>query len=206
MPAQHHTAWASASSVSAKLGARDLLASVLSWSFPAPYTRRRNHCEFECYRFKKNKIIKKWGSIGPTIRWTSVREAQPVKTFQGICVLPKWEKNIHHLFKLSKPQKLLSDTTTDSDCPSPDTEESALPNQLSDSWKCSVNTWPTLWRTQLFLYSSLFEWCECKGAVSPRAQHFGSNGFLAHQGRGGCGKDFVLAAVWVLRRLLILLL
>lgn len=33
IPAQHHTAWASASSVSAKLGARDLLAGVSSRSF-----------------------------------------------------------------------------------------------------------------------------------------------------------------------------
>lgn len=202
MPAQHHTAWASASSVSAKLGARDLLACILSWSFPAPYTRRRNQCECKDVYIQ---IIQRWGSAEPTMRWTSVKEAQPVKTSQEMCVLPKWGKNIHHLSKLSKPQKL-SDTTTDSDCPSPDTEEFALPNQLSDSWKRSVNTRPTLWRTQLLLYSSLFEWGECKGAVSPRAQQFRSNGFLAHQGRGGCGKDFILAAVWVIRRLLILLL
>lgn len=101
---------------------------------------------------------------------------------------------------------LLTPQQTVSDCPSPNTEGFALPNQLFDSWKCSVNTRPTLWRTQSLLNISLFEWCESEGAVGPGAQHFGADGFLAHQRGRGCGEDFVLAAGRVIWRLLTLLL
>lgn len=96
-----------------------------------------------------------------------------------------------------------SDTTTDSEfCPSPNTEGFSLPNQLSDSWKRSVNTWPTLWRSQSLLNTALFEWCESEGAVGAWAQYFVADGFLAHQGGGGGGEDFILAAVLVIQRLL----
>lgn len=101
---------------------------------------------------------------------------------------------------------LLTPQQTVSGCPAPNNEGFALPNQLFDSWKCSVNTRPTLWRTQSLLNISLFEWCESEGAVGPGAQRFGADGFLAHQrGRGG-GEDFVLAAGRVIGRILTLLL
>ena len=93
-----------------------------------------------------------------------------------------------------------------SDCPSPNTEGFALPNQLFDSGKCSVNTWPTLWRTQSLLNISLFEWCESEGAVGPGAQRFSADGFLAHQRWRGGGEDFVLAAGRLIGSLLTLLL
>lgn len=142
-----------------------------------------------------------WGQPWGEHQWGKLSQWKPFRK----CVFYPSEKRISITFP-SCPNPTNGLVPQQSDCPSPDTEESALPNQLSDSWKRSVNTRPTLWRTQLLLYSSLFEWCECKGAVSSRAQQFRSNGFLAHQGRGGCGKDFILAAVWVIRRLLILLL
>lgn len=94
---------------------------------------------------------------------------------------------------------------TVSDWPPPDTEGFALPNKLSDSGERPVNGRPTLWRVQSLLDVALFERREREGAVSPRTQRFGADGFLAKQGGRGGGEDFILAAVWVLRRLLFFL-
>lgn len=47
IPAQHHTASASASSVSAKLGARDLLTGTLSCSFPDSHLKRKISANLE---------------------------------------------------------------------------------------------------------------------------------------------------------------
>lgn len=101
----------------------------------------------------------------------------------------------------------LTPQQTVSDCPSPDTEKKALPNQLFDSGKRSVNTRPTLRGVQSLLHVALLERREGEGAVRPRAQLFGADGFLAHERRGGGrGEGFVLAAVWVIEGLLALLL
>lgn len=102
------------------------------------------------------------------------------------------------------------DTTTDSRWP-PITRmqgrQKALPNQLFDPGKRSVNTRPTLCSAQPFLDVALFEWRESKGAVCARAQLFGADGLLAHQGRRGrCDEDLILAAVWIVSRLLTLFL
>lgn len=85
--------------------------------------------------------------------------------------------------------------------------QKALPNQLFDPGKRSVNTRPTLCSAQPFLDVALFEWRESKGAVCARAQLFGADGLLAHQGRRGrCDEDLILAAVWIVSRLLTLFL
>lgn len=70
-----------------------------------------------------------------------------------------------------------------------------------------MNTGPTLCGTQPFLDVALFERRESEGAVCARAQLFGTDGFLAHQGgRRGCDEDLILAAVWIVGRLLTLFL
>lgn len=86
-------------------------------------------------------------------------------------------------------------------------QKAALPNQLFDPGKRSVNTRPTLCSAQPFLDVALLERRESEGAVCARAQLFGADGFLAHQGRRRrCDEDLVLAAVWVVNRLLALFL
>lgn len=83
----------------------------------------------------------------------------------------------------------------------------ALPNQLFDPGKRSVNTRPTLCSTQPFLDIALFEWRKSEGAVGARSQLFGANGFLAHEGwRRRLDKDLVLAAVRIVSRLVTLFL
>lgn len=83
----------------------------------------------------------------------------------------------------------------------------ALPNQLFDPGKGSVNTGPTLCGAQPFLDIALFERRESEGAVGARAQLFGAHGFLARQGRGGGrDEDLVLAAVRLVRGFLTLFL
>lgn len=75
-------------------------------------------------------------------------------------------------------------------------KQKALPNQLFDPGKRSVNTRPTLCSAQPFLDVALFERRESEGAVRARTQFFGADGFLAHQGwRRRWDEDLILAAV-----------
>ena len=86
----------------------------------------------------------------------------------------------------------------------------SLPNQLSDSWKHSVNTGPTLWCVQALLDQALLEGREREGAVRPRAQRLGADGLLTNQrggggGGGGGGEHVVSAASCVIERLVVFL-
>lgn len=121
MPAQHHTVWARASSVSAKLEVRDLFAGVLSWSvFPASHIGREINVTLEMFTIKR---IQKWRSGGKSqlsgehqwgklnsekpsenVRMTHVREDQYPSPYQ-VVQIPKttvWHHNrqwvtAHHL-------------------------------------------------------------------------------------------------------------
>lgn len=106
--------------------------------------------------------------------------------------------------QLREPKPVPSDTRTHSETPSPDTESIALPNQLPDSRQHSVNGWPT-WCTESLLNNALFDRSESKGAVRPRGQRFGADGFLADQGGGGGGKHVVQEAPLIVGGLVVFL-